>query len=747
MKIKEEIMKKRERIIFLIAIVLIIAINYHNTDAKLFSNASAFNRILPLFKSEANSLDEVRWSKGEVILTGTNITDSGFYVLGKGLEDEFISIDADAVYVDLNGYQIYDSTGTATAIIIEDGHQDIVIKNGSLKSVEDSTGIGILLNPNSSLVLLQDLQLSNFNTGIYLDGNQTGTIKACKCKNCMLKEHAKAVKLNYTYKCVFDNCNAFNCTKYGFELQNSELNYFHHCNVLETTNDDPEIGIFGFSSVGGQANIFNECTVNGMSKEESHFDYNATGFYFGPNDDKEAEQKSEIVNCIVNDITISGTGNGYGVQFDFTLNDSLTLATSLNNITDDINAIAWSPESKFLAIGASSAGLSTLSVYTFNQTTGLQLVTTDQQDTGNIITALAWSHKGSYLAVGAYELQPRGQLDFLRIYIYEFDTSTGTLGPSPLTTFVDSARRTSPYVYSLVWSHDDNYLAAGLDVPISNNNTVPQIKLGEFNNNNLIIRSTLTQGSSVTGVSFSPDDTFLAAVYSTDLEVFKFNPSGTTNTEVLDSQVNETLYGGDLQSVDFSPIACNAKYLLAVGGDQSSNQSVQVVEYNGDTTVSSINIADHGADVSSVQWAPNGKSVLACGEENSSNNEISIFPFDGSQLLTPIEASHDEEVNQGVWSPSGRYIGVVGDDNPEVSIFLASDPPSKCAIKNSEFTNCTGGLCGIGAQAASGENLIIRNIAYANDINFSDGIFNKFIGRLTGEPGRTENISVQAYDG
>jgi len=294
-----------------------------NTSTKIFVNSGCCTRILPVSKRIGRTLDEIRWSVGELILSTTNktIENPGLYVLGEDVECPII-VDSSDVVIDLNGYSIF---GTCTAITIKEDKKNIVIKNGSLNGSSDCSFVcaeenlnsadGIVIEAGVELVQIEDLNIFGYERGIFFQGTSESPTKSHDVKNTILHCNRKGAVLHYTIKSTFENVEALNCIEAGFELYKSEYNYFEKCKALEIENGDIDKSAIGFSTTSGKCNIFIECIANGIKKTNSSFCHSAKGFLLQGTSTEIGETGTEIFNSIVNKVEVTaGDGNAYGIH-------------------------------------------------------------------------------------------------------------------------------------------------------------------------------------------------------------------------------------------------------------------------------------------------------------------------------------------------------------------------------------------------------------------------------------------------
>jgi len=724
-----------KKLLFFACVVSVFA--YTGMTAKLFVESERFTRILPTDKAIGNTLDEVRWSIGELILSSTIISNPGNYLLCHDLDAQII-IDSDDVFFNLNGYTVYDTSGNTPAFIINPNHKNIIIRNGSIKGIgKTSTASGIVIKDGAHLVQVENVRIYGWNIGLEFDGASQNKVKACNIRNCIFNSNNIGVYLDYAVKNNFENCKATHCRYTSFELLNSDLNLFEECYVLETTNGEFGKSAIGFLSKDGESNVFRECIVEGSKKTQSNFGDDAIGFLL-----KDGETKTKILDCIVNKILCYGKGTSYGIKLDFLLNqnplNSPIIEEDICNNT--IMTVAWSPESKFVAIGGKD---DKVRIFTFDGSTFKQL--TYVEPNGENVDALSWSPDGTYLAVGT----TNDLGDDAELFVYYFDSSPidsswiDNPKSNKILKLLDS-RNLGAAAHSVAWAPNGVYIAVGVD-----GNSDYEIQIWGFDGTDLssVPLYDTTRLSDVKAVKYSPDGEYLATVYGDTLEIFSFHPAeGATITSV------EAImgYGGTLKDVDWSGTACGSTYYVAVTGARSSTKTTEVFSFvptSTTTILTSLEAVDHGANTNEVKFASNGKYLLVCGVADGSGDELKIYSFDpsavaGSRLVEVAAGDHiGGEVHSVDWAPSGRYIIVVGSNvSKDTSIFEVSTVPNRNIIENNEISDARVGLFG-----SSGDNLIIRNIGYYNFLNFSWGAFNTFIDGLNKNPTNIDNISLPPF--
>jgi hypothetical protein len=111
-----------------------------------------------------------------------SITTSGSYVLtgwvNVGPTSVGISINADNVTLDLNGYAVGSSSATGTGIVVNSGLRGVTIRNGHVFGFAS----GVSMSSNNSGVVLEDLEIRDARlSGIVQSGNGTRELIIRRC--------------------------------------------------------------------------------------------------------------------------------------------------------------------------------------------------------------------------------------------------------------------------------------------------------------------------------------------------------------------------------------------------------------------------------------------------------------------------------------------------------------------------------------------------------------------------------------
>jgi len=729
---------------FPILFVMLFSV-HSNIFSRIFINQTPGNSLINMIKKIGKSLDEVRYSIGENITDTTIIKTPGYYLLCNNIDGQ-ITINSDNVWLNLNNYQISDSTTTNTTIVINENHKNITISNGSLKGTgTTSTTSGITIGQGSSLINIENLHILDFNHGIYFDGSSTGTIKSCKVKNCTLFENNKGIYVNYGLKNTFEKVNAKNCFEVGFELNKSAFNCFDMCKTLNIENNDPNKNVIGFLTTSGNGNLFTECVADGIITTTDCFDKKVAGFCFSGSQSEGFETESKIINGIVNAIDGTCYGNSSGILLESELKEApISSVLTTTRCGSLLQKIDWTINKEtgeyFLGLGGNVINNQSLFILKFDDP-DFEVSSVINPNNDNI-NDLSWSPNSKYLAVATNASASQDEVFVYRFYPKASNNSDrlellDSIGPGTTK--------------SVIWSHDNKYIAIAFGVVI---------QIWEFDGYRFgdSYVAQYTALNSPLAISFSPDDNFLGVVYGTtsdNVEILKFDPSSETplTFEAKTTSVSQN----DLGTIDFSPGRCLTTYYLAIGGDVQLNSNLEVLSFNSETSLlTSLDSKElsGSSEIHSVKWSPNGKYLIIAGEEATNGDELGLYQFDptataGSRLVLVDTGNFTGTTiaRSATWSPDEKYIVAVGEEvsDDNITLFEVSNETTKCKIENNNISNVSGGYLSFGLKGSSRSNLIIKNLCYECDENFSSGIFNVFEKGLLGKPTIIENISMPSY--
>lgn len=299
--------------------------------------------------------------------------------------------------------------------------------------------------------------------------------------------------------------------------------------------------------------------------------------------------------------------------------------------TGAVYALAWSPDSKRVAMGAMNNNGQSFSVQIWDATTGKHPLTLPDIEA----LTLSWSPDGRYLAVGSGQVQI-------------FDASTGALIRTFSPSIASSGSVASPYlsaqlpgsggnmVYSTVWSPDGKLMASAF-----NGSGYGNVVVVWNPNNGQVIYTFHGQSSREVGsLSWSPDSKYVASAgYDGTTQVF----NARTGQVIFNHQSGET-------ATAWSP---DGKALALVG----TSQTVEVWDVFANKKIAS-NTAPANQ---TLAWSPDSKEIAT----GSGSNVVIFNAATGKTLYT--FSHHTSYARSLAWSPDGRYI-VSGSNGTEASL-------------------------------------------------------------------------------
>ncbi len=376
--------------------------------------------------------------------------------------------------------------------------------------------------------------------------------------------------------------------------------------------------------------------------------------------------------------TISGTTNNDLLVYRFDRpSEVLTLVTSANpdlgSTGDTVNTVAWSPDGNYLAVGGAISGTTfnnDLFIYRFDNVNDfLSSVTSVNPGGGSnadTVNAVDWTPDGKYLAVGGTILGTTGN----DLYVYQFDRVAETL--TQVASVNPDAGGTSDSVFAVNWSPDGIYLAAGGTISGTTNDDLFVYTFNPSTGFLSQIVAVAPAGSTtnpINTVQWSPDGNYLAVgrtltvSKTSDLFIYRFSRSAQTLTQVDAIQVGGNSGATDsVNSVNWSPAG---KY-LAVGGTITGGTDEDFFIYLFDRTTETLTSLfsanpDSGSTtdtVNAVSWSPDGGYIAVGGViAGTTGNDFFIYraiQFPQNNVIT------DNTVygNSGNRNPGG--VGIFG---------------------------------------------------------------------------------------
>jgi WD40 repeat protein len=403
------------------------------------------------------------------------LTQAGEYRISENLHFPIVIV-ADNVRLDAQGYTIEGCDGKDPLVTIVPERKNISFENATLQRVDQiSQPIGIVIGQGSSQIVLEQLKIIGCREGIVVSGAREQKVAGCEIKRVDCSAGVTGMRFVYAVDSMVKDCSVSRCTQAGFVLMDCESLSFYSCQALKTAGVEKALG---FCSYHGKHNLFQRCvtrdTVATCSGE-------ACGFLL-----IDGEEHSAIVECSADGTVCDGLGVAYGICCQPTMkvcnswdnacltrtpevivsgswthdghffasgfmrngtvslaiyqcaNNELTLVAQDASIEGDVFALAWSPDSRFLAI-ADSAGF--LNMMHWDESVLRHVV---REDVASPLCSVVWSPDGRYVACGDGDKNIR---------LYEFD------GEQFIQKSIIDACASS--VLALAWSADGRYVASG----------------------------------------------------------------------------------------------------------------------------------------------------------------------------------------------------------------------------------------------------------------------------------------------
>lgn len=667
--------------------------------------------------------------KGTLLSSGLNtITQAGLYTLNENLTANVL-INSDNVTIDLSDFTIY-SAGPDAVIEVGSGYKNIQIKNGKIRGT--STNDGILINQNCQLINLSNLKILSCNNGLNCNGSAGSVVKRGKALECNFDLCNKGVSLNYTEKFVFKNCATYNCVYTGFEQRYCKYNVCESCQSFETVNNSSDYDAIGFSSFAGQGNLFNGCLAEGTTKSAGSYTNKtkrAIGFLLNGALGS-MENQSKIINSIANTSLVNTTDcRAYGILLDpFVISDAtLNLVTNFYISSFGSFFFRWSPCGNYLvSSGSTTYNSNTSSIFKFD---GRNLNYIGGMNGAATTSAPVWSPDGKYIA------NVSGASNLIKIWKFN-GTALINSGPTLSVTTCNV----------LDWHPSGKYLAYGT----SSSNPV-KVGVVKFNENSLYqvanVNSTYTD---VTCCKWSPDGKYLAVAGDLGLiTIYYFTGSALIPYSQYTSDNIVYNYG-----MSWSP---DGQY-IAFG---TSSSKLIILKFNP-------TLADFSSRLQYITMYTSSLSVVTCVDWSSNGNyvllsstgvrTVAVFSFNGTSLSLASSYNFSGALGySALFDPTGTYICLTGTSysgaDQGLKIFKFADTCYNCLIQENRACNSTSylstgtvksyqaiGIC------ASGDNLYIKNVGFANDINFNKAVYNNYGQSLISSYTLNSQTSLKSYD-
>jgi len=622
------------------------------------------------------------------------ISSSGIYALNTILTDT-LTIDADDVMLDLNGYSILNST---IGIHIIPGHNNIVIKNGFIDNMTDA---GIFIDGNcfekSHNILLENIISSHCNSGVLLTHCLDINIQ-----KCMFSQNENGLKLIHVSNAVIDRCVAQANTYAGYSLIDCSYNNFRGCAAIGSHGNADSFGVY---SIGGIANAFSACDMQGAQSSSTTSSDEATGLYL------EGDFGSMATSCLLAHSYSYSPVQSYGIHAPSTqLLDLKAYASPAY-----ASSVSWSACGEFLANGGIGTSDGLVIIYGFD---GSSLQELDSVVVGDAVQSVEYSPTSNYLAVGGII----GGQGMLKIY----DASTPTPGG---ITEVASAT-IGDVIYDINWSSDGSYIAAagenGGNGFVAVYEFIPPVTLNFVDS--------YTNDDLMQTVAWALEDSYFLTGGKSGLtgKLREFSFDGSSISFIGNIDIGENIL-----SIDRAPESSYFAAIVSLSGNEfldifTLNNGLFVPRYFGQLP----------SNASVVSWSPYGSYLAINGSVICS---IYQFSEESVHLLKNVTVI-GSDARALAWRNNGAYLAIGYRNNllyPSVDLYsfvLAT------TMTQNLCHNISAGTTAIGLDASSISlnnyvtNAIWNNRAYDNGTNFGIEIEN--IAADPYDPLRFDNISL-----
>lgn len=355
-------------------------------------------------------------------------------------------------------------------------------------------------------------------------------------------------------------------------------------------------------------------------------------------------------------IDLSSTSSLIVTQSDIFADCTVSLLTTATYSTN-VACVAWSFDSRFVAVGIDSAVGADLYLYSFNGTTLTQVASVDLAD--NVYT-VAWHPSKYNLAMG------RDQNGAQELIVYNIDPNAPNLS-TILTSF-----EYNQDVNALAYHPSGNYLALG------GLNTAQELMLFPVNANGSLntgaaISVNLTVGVKTEALSWNSTGTYLAVGTlvtgaADELRVYALQESPLALT------LNSSLNLGVVNTVAWHP---QYQDLLAVG--ISATPRLRWYAFNAGagslTQIGSISTNLNGSAVRNLSWNPDGGCLALTQNLSTPGNEFIIYSFnETSSALTEFQSVASATNCEALaWAPNGNYV-TFGNTGRTLFVYQRGEP-------------------------------------------------------------------------
>jgi len=329
-------------------------------------------------------------------------------------------------------------------------------------------------------------------------------------------------------------------------------------------------------------------------------------------------------------------------------------------------SLSWSPDGKYLVTGGYSQNSTTvptsaqIQVFAFNPASSNVLNRVAVQNQGQsssrpLCNAVAWSPDGKYLATGGLAQ------DGFDMQVFSFDPTQSV----PLNRIAGQVQGNQ--CYALSWSNDGKYLAsAGLP---QSGATVQVFSFDPTSINTLVLKGTQSAGIACKAVGFSPTGKYLATAGNnltngSDVQMFAFDP---TQSNVIANKigVQQQNYCNSLSwSADEKYLVVGSKRQTI---PWVNNLQVFIFDPNQSNAIYLQAMQLQGAECFACAWSPDGRYIA--GGSNNTSGTPTVQIFNALQFPTGNTIQNNSVIgNATPATKTISGVGIYGSSNANVIV-------------------------------------------------------------------------------